>query len=349
MAPAVTDPHAPNRTQSGGPDGDGPATKPARSGGPDGDGPGATKLNEATITADRARPVDGLVREALDVPWSVARDLVRRGKVTVDGKVVLDAITRVKKGGEVNIQPNAVRRDEARFPEERIVFVDPHLVVVDKPSGISTIPFDEGERGTLEELVRQYLVRRHGHPRHASLGVVHRIDKETSGLVVFARTFAAKKVLSFAFREHTIERRYLAIVHGQLRTACTFDSMLIEDRGDGLRGSVKDRIPRNAQRAITHVEPQASSNVASRVACRLETGRTHQIRIHLSEGGHPLVGDRVYTRDHLRAGRTLLQAPRMMLHAEVLGFDHPVTAAPLRFVRPPPADFVATDKKLVGA
>lgn len=300
------------------------------------------------VVTDRARPVDGVVREALGVPWSVARELVRRGKVAVDGARVLDAVTKVRRGARVEILPTGARRDEHRFPDERVVFVDPHLVVVDKPSGVSTIPYEEGERGTLEELVRQHLVRRHGHPRHASLGVVHRIDKETSGLVVFARTFAAKKKLAFAFREHRIERRYVAIVHGQLRAARTFDSFLVDDRGDGLRGSVKDRPPPFAQRAITHVEPEAASAVASRVGCRLETGRTHQIRIHLSEAGHPLVGDRVYTRDHLRAGRPLLEAPRLMLHARLLGFEHPVTGAPLRFERPPPDDFAEADRRLVG-
>jgi 23S rRNA pseudouridine1911/1915/1917 synthase len=192
---------------------------------------------------------------------------------------------------------------------------------------------------------------------------VHRIDKETSGLVVFARTLAAKKVLSQAFRVHAIERRYVAVVHGVLTAPRTIRSHIVKDRGDGLRGAARDpRIgERTGQLSITHVAPirtlaragGAESSPGGRdgatlVACALETGHTHQIRIHLSEAGMPIVGDRVYTRDRLRDGRPLIEAPRAMLHAMVLGFEHPITGKKLRFVDPLPADMDETIAKVAG-
>jgi 23S rRNA pseudouridine1911/1915/1917 synthase len=143
---------------------------------------------------------------------------------------------------------------------------------------------------------------------------VHRLDKETSGLVVFTRTWLAKQRLAAQFRSHTVHRRYLAIAHGDVRSA-TVRTHLMENRGDGLR-------PAAARLAITHFERLEALRGATLVACRLETGRTHQIRIHLSESGHPLVGERVYVRGF--AGPAL-PAPRLMLHAAELGFVHPVT------------------------
>jgi 23S rRNA pseudouridine1911/1915/1917 synthase len=169
----------------------------------------------------------------------------------------------------------------------------------------------------------------------APLGVVHRLDKETSGVMVFTRTLEAKKHLSQQFREHTVERRYLALVHGRMERPVVLESYLLEDRGDGLRGSARGTT-KGGQRAVTHVKPKRQLQGATLVECRLETGRTHQIRIHLSEAGHPLVGERVYIRNY--AGPRL-EAPRMMLHAAALGFIHPVDEEPMAFDAPLPADF----------
>jgi len=130
-------------------------------------------------------------------------------------------------------------------------------------------------------------------------------------------------------------RRYLAIVHGELTRKITYRTTLVEDRGDGLRGSAESsRI--GGQLAITHVEPLEPLAGATLVAIRLETGRTHQIRIHLSEAGHPLVGESVYIRNY-RNPR--IAALRTMLHAAELGFVHPATEKLVEFRRPPPNDF----------
>ena len=185
-----------------------------------------------------------------------------------------------------------------------------------------------------------------------NLGVVHRLDKETSGLLVFTRTWLAKQALTAEFRAHTVERRYLALVHGRLG-ARSIVSHLVENRGDGLRGSIEAMTPgtrkrakgslAGAQRAITHVEPIEELEGATLIACRLETGRTHQIRIHLSEAGHPLIGEHVYIRGFVG---DQMPAPRMMLHAAELGFVHPATEQPVRWERPPPADFAEVLERL---
>jgi 23S rRNA pseudouridine1911/1915/1917 synthase len=216
---------------------------------------------------------------------------------------------------------------------------------VNKPPGVSTIPYDEGERGTLDERVRALLQQRTkagSRGTRPSLGIVHRLDKETSGLIVFTRTWLAKQSLTQQFRVHTVYRRYLAIVHGTAR-AQTIRSHIMADRGDGLRGSMQGRGRQTGQLAVTHVDVVEHLDNATLVACRLETGRTHQIRIHLSEAGNPLVGERVYIR---RFTGVPIPAPRIMLHAAELGFVHPATNAEMRWTLPLPADMEQTLTRL---
>ncbi len=319
----------------------------------------------AQVGATRAGALDGAVREAFGLSWGKARDLVRRGKIAVAGVVVTDPLHRIAEGDELSFDPAARRPVRAGpgsgavasggrgggaglvgLPDDAIAFVDAHVVVVRKPPGISTVPYGDDDTGTLDELVRTWLGRQSRGDRAdrrrtggvAPLGIVHRLDKETSGLVMFTRTWLAKQSLAAQFRAHTVHRRYLAIAHGVVRAA-TCDTWLIENRGDGLRGSFKGRNPPPAaRRAITHVEPLEALEGATLVRCRLETGRTHQIRIHLSERGHPIVGEQVYVRDARRAGLIELPAPRLMLHAAELGFVHPKTGQEVRFDEPMPAD-----------
>jgi 23S rRNA pseudouridine1911/1915/1917 synthase len=232
--------------------------------------------------------------------------------------------------------------------------MDPSLVVVRKPAGVSTVPFgdetkEEQERA-LDALVREVVARRDKVRGRAPLGVVQRLDKATSGLLVFPRTVAAKKHLSQQLRARSMHRVYLAVAHGEVRKQ-TFRSYIVEDRGDRLRGSLEasphaGRVSgerRQGQLAITHVEPVERLRGATLVECRLETGRTHQIRVHMAEAGHPLVGEAVYIRDY---EGPLIAAPRLMLHAAELGFAHPVDDRPMLFREPPPADFEETLARL---
>jgi 23S rRNA pseudouridine1911/1915/1917 synthase len=291
-------------------------------------------------------PLDAAVRALFEVSWGDARKWIERGKITVDGEAWTDPRRKVAPGASLVLTMNAQKpRPATDLPEGAIVFIDPHVVVVNKPSGISTVPFDESETGTLDERVRAALSRmdkradRHARP---TLGVVHRIDKETSGLVVFTRTWAAKQSLAGQFRAHTVHRRYFAIAHGDVKGR-TFRTHIVPNRGDGLRGS-RSRDD-EGQLAITHVEVVEALKGATLIACRLETGRTHQIRVHLSEAGHPIVGERVYVRGW--PGEQI-PAPRLMLHARELGFVHPATEEEVKWTVEPPKDFEATLARLRG-
>ena len=288
-----------------------------------------------------------VVRSTLgDIPWSRARALCATGRVLVDGCIATDAASRVLEGQTVEIHPDARKLKAGALPDDAIVYVDRDVVVVRKPAGVMTVPFEPGEKDTLVDLARTALRRRESKNGKKArfdpeLGVVQRLDKDTTGLVVFTRTLAAKRDLAQQFRVHSIDRHYFAIVHGEARDA-TYETQLIQNRGDGLRGSYgvfrkpKGPPPKDAQRAVTHVETLERLRGATLVRCRLETGRQHQIRIHMAEAGTPLVGEPVYIRDYQGP---LIPAPRPMLHAAFLGLDLP-GGEPLELEDPPPDDFV---------
>jgi len=164
---------------------------------------------------------------------------------------------------------------------------------------------------------------------------VHRIDRETSGLVVFARNVPASRILAEQFRLHTTHRRYLALVVGRVGSG-VIRMRLVRDRGDGRRGTGEGE---DGKEAVTHVAPaEHFGDAYTLVECRLETGRTHQIRIHMAETGHPVCGDRVYSAPRHFDVADESAAPRVMLHAAELGFVHPVSGEELRFTSPLPAD-----------
>jgi 23S rRNA pseudouridine1911/1915/1917 synthase len=286
------------------------------------------------------KALDAVVRALFELSWNEARDRIRSGKVTVNGAVRTDVLFRALEGAEIRMALHAPRARGASL--DGAVYVDPHVVVVNKPAGISTVPFEPGEKGTLDESVRRWLARKGSGRERPALGVVHRLDKETSGLLVFTRTWLAKKSLTAQFRAHSVERRYLALALGRVAPG-TIRSHLVPDRGDGLRGSRPPRGGDEGQLAVTHVEVLERFARATLVACTLETGRTHQIRIHLSEASHPLVGERVYVRRY--TGPTF-PAPRLMLHAARLGFVHPKTGEKMAWEQEPPKDFEETRERL---
>jgi 23S rRNA pseudouridine1911/1915/1917 synthase len=277
--------------------------------------------------------------------WEQVRRLCSTGKVFVDDERALDPARRVRAGQRVSVNQTAPKPDPTP-PGFRIVFEDGHIVVVDKPSGMSSVPYDRKETGTAMDAVRAVWRRRGKRATTTPLYIVHRIDKDTSGLLCFARTRLAERGLHTVFQRHSAARHYLAVAEGEVG-AMRIESNIAEDRGDGIRGST--RHVDQGQRAVTHVEPIRRMKRATLCRVLLETGRTHQIRIHLSERGHPLVGETVYIRDLLRAGREPLSAPRLMLHAARLGFPHPVTGVTLDWTVAPPDDFVAVLESLGGS
>jgi 23S rRNA pseudouridine1911/1915/1917 synthase len=303
---------------------------------------------KARYTVEKAEAggtLAALLRARGSLAWSRARALVERGKVSVDGERVLDPAARVRAGQEVAIDEAArVARAPARGA---IVFEDTHVVVLDKPAGISSVPWELRERDTALDLVRENW-KQAGlkTANEVALHVVHRIDKDTSGLILFCKTKAAEKAFAALFRTHAIERLYRCVVHGRPLQG-RIESRFVEDRGDGLRGSARKKHgPRAGKTAVTHVRVLESWTGASLCEVRLETGKTHQIRIHLAESGHPLVGERVYVRDFLRDGHTPIESERLLLHAATLGFVHPFGGAKVSLESPLPADFTHAMERL---
>lgn len=186
---------------------------------------------------------------------------------------------------------------------------------------------------------------------------VHRLDRDTSGLMLFALSPQAEQALERDFARHAVERKYQAVVMGQLTQPRTIETWLLRDRGDGLRGSAPQGKPaesQGAQRALTHVKPLESlaSGAFTLVECQLETGRTHQIRIHLSEIGHPLAGEKTYTVPHPALDSVAVVPPtvampaRHFLHSASLAFTHPVSGERLSFISPLSPDLASWLKRI---
>jgi 23S rRNA pseudouridine1911/1915/1917 synthase len=299
---------------------------------------------DGTLTAPPGVTLAAALRAGLPgTSWEDVRRLCRTGKVTVGGELALDPAMRLRGGEAIAWRLAAPNRERRRGPEVRIVFEDAHLVVIDKPEGVSSVPYERKEKGTALDLIRDVWRRQGKRATVVPLYTVHRIDKDTSGLLCFAKTKLGERGLHLIFKQHLAERTYLAVAHGRVGAA-RIESYLQANRGDGLRGS--DPRGREGQRAVTHVTPLEPLAGATLCRVQLETGRTHQIRIHLAERGHPLVGETVYIRDLLRAGKQPISSPRLLLHAETLGFQHPVTGADLRWTSDLPPDFRAVLDRL---
>jgi 23S rRNA pseudouridine1911/1915/1917 synthase len=287
--------------------------------------------------------VAAVVREKTGVAWSRARRLCMDGRVTVDGQRCVDPATRISPDAVVVVNEHAPKVEKGPLQRSAIVHYDRDVLVVDKPAGMLSVADEPGNKDTLVDHARTLLRKIDKGGVDVPLGVVHRLDRDTSGLMMFTRSAEAKRKLTEAFTEHDVERVYHAIAHGEVPEK-RMETHFLLDRGDGLRGSfghfrrAMGDPPPESRLAITSVKPIAALAGATLVECRLETGRQHQIRIHLAELGHPVVGEFVYIRDY-RGPR--IEAPRTMLHARTLGFAHPRTGKKLAFEREAPEDFRA--------
>ena len=279
--------------------------------------------------------LDKLVSERFGLSRRAGQAAVRRGQVDLAGRTCLDPSQEVEPDAAIAYDPNRPRPETAAR-RIRVLYQDRYILIVDKPAGLLTQPTQEREPDTLLERAGRYLARTRGGAR-PYVGIVHRLDRDTSGVILVVCSRQALRPFQALFRAHTIERRYLTVVEGSLTPdRGTIDLPLVADRGDGRRGTA--RIPGQGVPATTHYEVlERFGTAATLVACRLETGRTHQIRIHLAESGYPVVSDPVYRPSASRPFP--LPFARQALHAQALGFIHPFSGVGLRIEAPLPSDF----------
>ena len=338
------------------------------------------KRIEFVVAGDAAaRRLDAwLAGQLPDLGRNRAKQLILEGHVAIGGRTIVEAKRPVKPGEivVVDVPPPVAAEPEAEAIPLDVVYEDAHLIVVDKPAGLVVHPAPGAWTGTLvNALIHHCGASLSGIGGVARPGVVHRIDKDTSGLLVVAKTDAAHQSLSAAFSAHDIERVYEAVAVGAPRPGVgTVNAALARKRHDRTKMAVVDEFewdedaedyaPRQgARRAVTHYRVAETFGrgrakltgepIASLISCTLETGRTHQIRVHLATIGCPLIGDQTYGRgpglSGLKPGEaaadhaidTIRNFRRQALHAKVLGFIHPVTGEAMRFERAAPADFQA--------
>ncbi len=275
--------------------------------------------------------------------------MIRSGKARINGIPCRNANRRMKLGERIEFaQPVSSAKTEplpALASGIVVRYRDAEIVVVEKPAGLTTVRHaDEvkemGRRArqflppTLVDLLPKVLAAE-GVRLKGRIRAVHRIDKETSGLVVLACTPSAESHLGKQFRAKTTARKYLALVRGQAVDA-RIESYLVGDRGDGRRGSGAKA---DGQHAVTHVRVVEPFSDSALVECELDTGRTHQVRIHLGEAGTPLCGERIYDRPpHGKPYPDTSKAKRPLLHAAYLAFDHPATGKRMEWTADLPED-----------
>lgn len=286
---------------------------------------------------DTGKRIDVVSSEMSGISRSQIQHLIEKGLLTVNTQRIR-ANYRAKPGDRISIQ---IQDEEQKLLKEdlpvEVLYKDDFLIVLDKPAGMVVYPAAGHPVGTLMNAVayKSGKLASVGGPLRP--GVVHRLDKETSGVMVVALDDTAYYGLSEQFRTRTIDRKYIALVYGSLRDESGQISLRI-GRSESDRKKMSTRIKRGKE-ALTSWKVIERFSSATLIEAKLGTGRTHQIRVHLASLGHPVLGDRTYGKKmQLEVGRKKVVFPRQMLHAEILGFIHPVKGQYMKFASELPQD-----------
>jgi 23S rRNA pseudouridine1911/1915/1917 synthase len=267
-----------------------------------------------------------------DLSWTRVRNAIERGQVTVDGSIARDPALAVTPESVIDFDPSRRVLPHARLDLPRL-YEDAEILIVDKPAGLLTIATSAETRHSEDTVLRRVQeYARHLHGRHAYAGMLHRLDRDTSGALAVALSRAAHRQGRELFAAHAFERWYLALVRGvPQRARGRIEGHVSDAYVSGRRRVVADA--RQGRRAVTHYRVREAYRDAALLELQLETGRQHQIRLHLQQLGHPLIGERVYTDEVSSRG-----AKRQMLHAWRLAFPHPLDRHPVSAEAPLPPD-----------
>jgi 23S rRNA pseudouridine1911/1915/1917 synthase len=302
--------------------------------------------------ADAGGRLDRALAERLGLPRNRVQSWITAGRVTVDGAAAAKAGAALRAGQRVAWEaPPAV--DDRIVPEAgplALLWSDDDLLVLDKPADLVVHPGAGRRAGTLAHRLLAAYPELAGIGGPGRPGIVHRLDRDTTGCLVVARTPFAYEALSRAFAARTVDKRYLAIVWGRPRAQHgTLTAPIGRHPHDRQRMTVRER----GRPAVTHWRTLAGEGLVSLLELTLETGRTHQIRVHFKHAGHPLVGDPVYGEERHKAlrgplRRALESFPRPALHAWKLAFEHPRGGRRVACEAPPPADFARLWREVTG-
>ena len=293
-------------------------------------------MTEKTAERYPARFARRLTEVYPELSFTRAKRVIEGGQVSVDGQLLFDPGAYVAPTAQLVWDPNRKVERPVEGPKGELLHSDADVVVAVKPAGLLTQPTTEREKDTLLSRVSQALARKAGGRTFVS--VVHRLDKDSSGLVAFATSKRGLAALQKQLEDHSMGRTYDALVEGNLAgDSGTFREDLV---GDGThRRRWVARPNERGKPAVTHWQVVQRFGIATQVRVRLETGRTHQIRIHFAAAGHPIIGERVYRKRTL--GEPPVKTPRQALHAAELAFAHPATGLRMTFEAPAPEDFRA--------
>jgi 23S rRNA pseudouridine1911/1915/1917 synthase len=283
------------------------------------------------VVAERRQLLDALAAMFPESSKTTLRQMLQTGRVRVNGEIEKNARRELEEDDTVDVADKAVHRN---LPEGlAILHEDNDVIVVLKAHGLLTVATERERDTTAQAYLNVYLGQKKGEER---IQVVHRLDRETSGVLIFAKNAYAREQLKEQFAAHTTERVYIAVIEGRMDPEAGTFSSYLRERRDLKMQSVAEHP--DAKFAVTHYRTIESNDRYSMLEVTLETGRKNQIRTHLSEAGHPVLGDRMY-------GSTVNPIGRLALHAKLLGFDHPVTRKHMVFTAPVPKAFRGVFKK----